>query len=74
VTVQCIACSSFRFERGTDKEPTKDAKNGGGRCGFRGDEYTASALCERECGRYTPNDGEKVARLRAWLSKQPGGK
>jgi hypothetical protein len=74
MTVQCIACSAFRFERGTDKEPTKDAKNGGGRCAFRGPEFLASALCKRECDKYTAHDMKQVIRLRAWLANQPGGK
>lgn len=74
MTVECIACRNFKFERGLDKEPTKEAKNGGGRCAFRGPEYTASALSKRDCDKYAAHDMKQVIRLRAWLAKEPGGK
>lgn len=74
MTVQCIACASFKFERGFDKEPTDWAKRGFGRCAFRPEPWVnTSSTCQRECDKFTPNAEKKVARLRAWLKKELGG-
>lgn len=73
MTVECIACGYFKFERGFDKEPTKEAENGGGRCALKGPAYLMTATYKRECDSYSANDMKQVIRLRAWLAKQPGG-
>lgn len=74
MTIECIACGYFKFERTAKKEPTNDAKNGGGRCALKGAAYLTSALYKRECEQYSATDMGQVIKLRAWLAQQPGGK
>jgi hypothetical protein len=75
MTVQCIACAAFRFERGAKNEPTDWAKAGGGKCAHRPEPWVIrSATYDRECGKFAANDEKTVARLRAWLDKQKGTK
>lgn len=73
MTVQCIACASFAFQKGPNKRPLKIATQGFGKCRHEpAPGVTVSAGFERECKQYVANDETTVTRLRAWLAKPKG--
>jgi hypothetical protein len=73
MTVQCIACADFAFQKGPNKRPLKIATQGAGKCKHDAAVgATVSALYGRDCDKYTANDDTKVAKLRAWLAKPKG--
>jgi hypothetical protein len=75
MTVQCIACSAFAFQKGPNKRPLKIATQGFGTCKHQpAIGHMVSATFRRECDQFAANDETKVQRLLAWLAKPKGEK
>lgn len=73
MTVQCIACLDFAFQKGPNKRPLKIATQGFGvRKHKPAIGHTVSATHARDCDKFAANDATKVQRLLAWLAKPKG--